>query len=81
MAEALGTEPVMTAAEYAESVNQWLQQAYQWNVLAMGKDAKSQGCQTLNRISSSFQASLLIWPTRPVSKVKLIRHRNQVYLL
>ena len=36
MAEA-ATEPVMTAAEYAESVNQWLQQAYQWQVIALGK--------------------------------------------
>ena len=30
-------EPIMTAAEYSESVNKWLQQAYQWQYIALGK--------------------------------------------
>ena len=30
-------ETIMTAAEYSESVYQWLQQAYQWQALAVGK--------------------------------------------
>ena len=28
---------IMTAAEYSEAVYQWLQQAYQWQALAVGK--------------------------------------------
>ena len=30
-------ETIMTAAEYSEAVYQWLQQAYQWQALAVGK--------------------------------------------
>ena len=30
-------DAIMTAAEYSESVYQWLQQAYQWQALAVGK--------------------------------------------
>ena len=30
-------EGIMTAAEYSEAVYQWLQQAYQWQALAVGK--------------------------------------------
>ena len=30
-------ETIMTAAEYSESVYQWLQQAHQWQALAVGK--------------------------------------------
>ena len=28
---------IMTAAEYSEAVYQWLQQAYQWQALAVGE--------------------------------------------
>ena len=30
-------DTIMTAAEYSESVYQWLQQAHQWQALAVGK--------------------------------------------
>ena len=30
-------ETSMTAAEYSEAVYQWLQQAYQWQALAVGR--------------------------------------------
>ena len=30
-------ETIMTAAEYSEAVYEWLQQAYQWQALAVGK--------------------------------------------
>ena len=30
-------DAIMTAAEYSDAVYQWLQQAYQWQALAVGK--------------------------------------------
>lgn len=37
-AEATAEDKVMTAAEYAESVNQWLHQAHQSYLLALGPE-------------------------------------------
>ena len=39
MAEAV-PPAVMTAAEYSEEVSKWLQQAYQWQLFAVGEFAK-----------------------------------------
>ena len=36
-AEMATEETIMTAAEYSDAVYQWLQQAYQWQALAVGK--------------------------------------------
>lgn len=35
--DSLGTDDVMSAAEYSASVEQWLHQAYHWQLFALGK--------------------------------------------
>ena len=49
MAEAV-PPAVMTAAEYSEEVSKWLQQAYQWQLFAVGEFTKSHEFQRFDSL-------------------------------
>ena len=55
-------DTIMTAAEYSESVYQWLQQAHQWQALAVGKSGGHWNSCLFLKMSNYFISAIVYTP-------------------